>query len=166
MKACPIGEEEDEDVSLLPTEPLGSSVVPAKLADTATINSATAGRLIGFGYSKPGADEDTSWGTRRYADIPIVSNACSGEIKGQPDSAYYGCTKDFELVAISPKQADQCDGDSGAPMFLVGKDGASSLLAVTSRAIKHGECGDGGVYERVDGAVGAWITEQVAKASH
>lgn len=166
MKSCQARTDTDPDVSLLMTDPLGPSVSPARLADTTMINSAGSGRLIGFGYSEPGPNEDTSWGDRRYAAIPIVSAACTGSINGQPDATYYGCISGQEIVAVSPARSDQCHGDSGAPLFLDQGSGTQYVLGIASRAIKDGDCGDGGIYERVDGAVGAWISAQIAKFSN
>lgn len=170
MTTCP-RKDHDPDVALLVTEDLGSTVEVAKLATTSMIDTAAAGRLIGYGFSELGRDESTSWGMRRYADIPILSKSCEGKssANGQPDPQYYGCTPGIEMVAVSPTGADQCHGDSGAPLFQMSENGSRYVLGIASRPVAgsalHGGCGDGGVYERVDGSVGSWVTAQMARRS-
>jgi secreted trypsin-like serine protease len=128
-----------------------STVSPRKFATKALADSATDGRVVGFGTIN--ASGTFGYGVKRFVDIPIVSNACRGTVDGQDDKVTYGCDLGVELVAGRPLlERDSCKGDSGGPFYILGKDNAWVLAGATSRATDSAmhECGDGGIYARVD----------------
>ena len=105
-------------------------------------------------------------------DVPVASINCRGSARfadgtSRADSGWYKCSPDFELVAGSPYlNKDTCHGDSGGPIFFHADNGRGGydeyLVGITSRAVRspHArDCGDGGVYERVDGDVLKWLTD-------
>ena len=79
-------------------------------------------------------------------------------VDGEDDNVTYGCDVGLELVAGRPLLArDSCTGDSGGPFYVQAGD-QWLLAAATSRATDSSmnNCGDGGVYVRVDRYRG-WI---------
>jgi hypothetical protein len=147
------------DVMVLLLDTPVTTVQPRPLATKARIDKATDGRVMGFGHSDPMGR--FGYGRKRFVDIPIASPACRGRIGGQDDRYAYGCDPGLELVAGRPMlERDSCKGDSGGPFYVAGKqDGDWLLAAATSRATDSAmhECGDGGIYARVD-AYREWIT--------
>lgn len=142
-----------------------AKVKPATFASTDTINDSTLIRAVGFGSTRTGQT-----GQKLYVDIPMTSRNCKGSVTLRSgtllkDSQWYGCYENFELVAGQPHlDKDMCYGDSGGPIFFHADDGNGSydefLVAITSRKVgipKARACGDGGIYERVDGAVLEWL---------
>lgn len=159
------------DVAILKTEPLGISVPKAVPATTSIINAAQVGRLVGYGWTMLGFGQTRSGERRRGAWIPIVSNACNqAGADNQSDSDRYNCFPGIELVAAAQTGADQCHGDSGAPLFSTDAQGRKYLLAIAARPVKgsaqHGGCGIGGIYERVDGEVGERIAKIAELSDH
>lgn len=147
------------DVMVLLLDTPVTTVQPRPLETKARIDKATDGRVMGFGHSDPMGR--FGYGRKRFVDIPIASPACRGRIGGQDDRYAYGCDPGLELVAGRPMlERDSCKGDSGGPFYVAGKqDGDWLLAAATSRATDSAmhECGDGGIYARVD-AYREWIT--------
>ena len=128
-----------------------TTVLPRKLAAKNDLDKATDGRIVGFGTTDPTGN--FGYGVKRFADVPIVSPSCNGTVDGQDDKVAYGCDVGFELVAGRPLlERDSCKGDSGGPFYVAGKHGEWLLGGATSRATDSAmhECGDGGVYVRVD----------------
>src|SRR5262249_21987834 len=98
------------------------------------------------------------YGRKLQTDVPIASPDCRGSIDGRDDHDWYRCDVGLELVAGKPLlEHDTCNGDSGGP-FYVAKDDAWMLAGATSRATASAvnNCGDGGIYVRVDRFVD-WI---------
>lgn len=128
-----------------------TTVSPRKFATKAVIDKATDGRVVGFGNSD--LMGMFGYGVKRFVDVPIVSTACRGSVDGQDDNVTYGCDLGLELVAGRPLlERDTCKGDSGGPFYLLAKDSEWLLAGATSRATDSAmhECGDGGIYARVD----------------
>ena len=100
-----------------------------------------------------GARRENGYGVKRQTDVPIVSQACKGQVNGRSDDRVYGCHAGKEIVAGKPLLLhDTCKGDSGGPFFLADGRGRWFLAGVTSRGtgLATTMCGDGGLYVRVD----------------
>lgn len=141
-------------------------VEPRKLAPFALINQADSVTVVGFGRTQAGA-----LGFKYKADVEIATADCASDVlndAGQAAPAVFGCAEGRELVAASKRMRDTCEGDSGGPALvrLINREDGSSayfLAAVTSRSILHRvrECGDGGIYVRIDGEVESWLRHHV-----
>jgi secreted trypsin-like serine protease len=132
------------------------TAAPRPIADPDLIDNAPHGRVVGFGSTD--VNGMFGYGIKRQVDVPIASPSCSGSIHGQDDHAAYGCDLGVEIVAGKPLlERDSCNGDSGGP-FYVAEGGSWLLAGATSRATDSAvsNCGDGGVYVRVDKYVN-WI---------
>jgi len=144
------------DLMVLILDQKVEGVAPRRFARKTKIDGATDGRVMGFGNTD--ASGAFGYGQKRFVDVPIASPDCRGKIDGEDDSVTYGCDVGLELVAGRPLLArDSCTGDSGGPFYL--QDGTEWLLAAaTSRATDSSmsNCGDGGVYVRMD-RYRAWI---------
>lgn len=139
----------ENDLTLLILEKDVEGVAPRPIADTKDIDAAYYVRLVGFGYTELGI-----FGVQNKVDVAIASAACDcAECPGK-----YGCHKGKEMVAGGGGK-DTCNGDSGGPAYIV-KDGQLYLAGATSRATANSvmNCGDGGVYVRVD-QYRDWITK-------
>ena len=135
-----------------------ANVAPMLLATTTMINAAKVARIVGYGRTEQG-----STGERRMVDVPITSYTCEGKTERGEDRSVYGCYPDFEMVASAPLTShDSCRGDSGGSAYVEGPDRKWYLAAVVSRGIKGPstrDCGDGGIYPRVDGKIVQWLTD-------
>lgn len=144
------------DLMVLILDQKVEDVPPRRFARKPRIDTATDGRVMGFGNTDAGGA--FGYGQKRFVDVPIASPDCRGQIDGEDDKVTYGCDVGFELVAGRPLLArDSCTGDSGGPFYV--QNGNQWLLAAaTSRATDSAmnNCGDGGVYVRVDRYRG-WI---------
>jgi secreted trypsin-like serine protease len=142
-----------KDVALLFLEKSPTNVSPRVLTKAASIANIVDIVAVGFGLTERG-----TYGTKLMADIPVASSACNGSADGIDDVAHYGCAKDAELVAgMQNLNKDTCKGDSGGPIYIKTSAG-EYLVGATSRGIQGAaECGDGGVYELVQGAILEWI---------
>jgi secreted trypsin-like serine protease len=126
------------------------SIPPRQIAPSEIIDAATDARAVGFGNTDPTGF--FGYGIKRQTDVPIASNSCQGDVDGNDDQTVYGCDPNLELIAGKPLLArDTCTGDSGGPLYIEGQDGWL-LAGATSRATRGAinNCGDGGVYVRVD----------------
>ncbi len=163
MRDCHAPASTPADIGLIRINDSFAPDDPVVFAATLAINGAPFIRAVGFGLNENGVA-----GIKEYVDIPVASSNCGGVVSSQPDSSRYGCTPTFELVAgQSHLNRDTCHGDSGGPVFLHVDDGAGSykeyLAGITSRGIQRPgfrECGDGGVYTRVDREILQYIKEQ------
>ena len=139
------------DLMVLLLEQKVESVKPRKLAAKVLIDKATDGRVIGFGNTDPMGM--FGYGLKRFVDVPVASPACRGNVEGQDDAMAYGCDAGLELIAGRPLlERDSCKGDSGGPFYVLGKNEQWLLAGATSRAPDSAmnNCGDGGVYVRMD----------------
>jgi secreted trypsin-like serine protease len=139
------------DLMVLLLEEKVASVKPRKLAAKILLDKATDGRVVGFGHTDPMGM--FGYGVKRFVDVPVASPACRGKVNGQDDKVTHGCDVGLELVAGRPLlERDSCKGDSGGPFYVLGKKQDWLLACATSRATDSAmhECGDGGVYVRVD----------------
>jgi secreted trypsin-like serine protease len=168
MRRCDASDLTPADVGLVRVAnafPADNAVIFANSNTIAAINFV---RAVGFGETEEG-----SFGRKLYVDIPIASPDCGGAVNltdGQhpTDQSWYGCTPRFELVAgQSHLNRDTCHGDSGGPVFAHLEDGDNSyreyLVGITSRGVtSYGsrDCGDGGIYTRVDREVLQYIRGQ------
>jgi Trypsin len=153
--------ELQNDVMLLFLEKPVKGVKPRALAQTSQIDGAIDGRVVGFGTTDLAGT--TGYGRKQQTDVPIVSRACNGKVKGKKDGAVYGCHLGKEIVAGKPLfNHDTCRGDSGGPLY-ISISGKWLLAGVTSRGTDLAQtmCGDGGIYTRVD-KYRAWIESEIA----
>jgi secreted trypsin-like serine protease len=144
------------DLMVLILERSVDGVAPRRFATKTRVDTATDGRVMGFGNTDVGGS--FGYGQKRFVDVPVASPGCRGSIDGEDDNVTYGCDVGLELVAGRPLLArDSCTGDSGGPFYLQ-HSGQWLLAAATSRATDSSmhNCGDGGVYVRVD-RYRAWI---------
>lgn len=133
-----------------------TTVAPRKLASKAVLDKLTDGRVVGFGTTDAGGM--FGYGIKRFVDVPVASVACRGKVDGKDDSVTYGCDVGLELIAGRPLlEQDSCKGDSGGPFYVMSPKGSGKqsdwlLGGATSRATDSAmhECGDGGVYVRLD----------------
>jgi hypothetical protein len=139
------------DLMVLVLETAVETVAPRKLAKKVLLDKVADGRVVGFGHTN--AAGTFGYGQKRFVDLPVASPACRGEVGGHPDRVSYGCDAGLEFVAGRPLlERDSCNGDSGGPFYLQDAAGAWVLGGATSRATASAmnNCGDGGIYVRVD----------------
>jgi secreted trypsin-like serine protease len=153
------------DVAVLRTN-AQLTIPPRAFSSSALIDSATFGRVVGFGVGMNPVIDPA--GIKRMVDVPMASVDCAGSAKTPngpvPDPSYYHCASGRELVAGAESlDKDACNGDSGGPLYILSQDGSLYLAATTSRATGTPgmrPCGDGGIYVRSDGAILKWIQSQ------
>lgn len=116
--------------------------------------------VVGYGLTEEGAA-----GQRRRAVVGVARSRCNPS--ADPLAEESNCVADQEMILgeVGGK-VDTCNGDSGGPAFLPVLSRATSgtrrrIVGVTSRGLAGQSltCGDGGIYVRVDGAVGEWIAK-------
>lgn len=161
MRECDATTSTPADVAIIRlASPLPANIKPVVFATPGTINDAVQVRAVGFGQSK----DPHQNGQKLYVDIATASSNCAGSVQPQfqpqkSDADWYGCAVGFELVAGAPlTDKDTCHGDSGGPIFYHADNGQGGydefLVGITSRGVNSPnarECGDGGIYERIDG---------------
>jgi hypothetical protein len=162
MKGCDTSQS-GGDVALLFLD--GSTAVePRVLANVNGIASIGDVTAVGFGLT----EKNTS-GTKLMVDIPVASQTCSGTYKDFSDASYYGCVNGIEMVAGAQNlNKDTCRGDSGGPVFVRIANG-DQLVAATSRGVQTpgaADCGDGGIYELIQGPILDWIRSTNAVPVH
>jgi secreted trypsin-like serine protease len=138
------------DLLVLVLEERVENIPSRAIAGKAAVDSATDGRVVGFGNTDPLGS--AGYGIKRQVDVPIASASCQGTFDGEPDSVAYGCDVGLELVAGKPLLAkDSCTGDSGGP-FYIETPGGWLIAGATSRATNSApnDCGDGGIYVRIE----------------
>lgn len=156
---------QDGDVAVLRTN-AQLTIPPRAFASSTLINSATYGRVVGFGIGMNPVIDPA--GIKRMVDVPVASPDCAGNANTHngpvPDPSYYHCASGRELVAGAESlDKDACNGDSGGPLYILSQDGSLYLGATTSRHTGTPgmrPCGDGGIYVRSDGAILNWIESQ------
>jgi len=114
--------------------------------------------IVGFGKT----EVNPLGGFRYYAEVPIASESCSSSQRddlGRSAPNQFNCIEDIEMVAASESFKDTCNGDSGGPAFRKIDEGGADLFqlaGITSRGIND-ECGEGGIYVRIDKSLSDWI---------
>lgn len=145
------------DLAILILERELTGIRSRSLAPGEAIKGAKSIRAVGFGATNENGT--LGFGTKNFAEIPIVSCACDGGLPdGTKDSDAYGCLLQRELVAEDRAHGnDTCRGDSGGPVYVLHHE-VYYLAACTSRLTKKAKkkCGDGGIYVRID-QYEAWI---------
>lgn len=164
---CSQKSSDGHDLAILLLERTIQGVTPRALAKGEWIDTAASGRIIGFGLSEDTVTKPI--GPKRVTDVPLVSTKCEGSTKNPQgasvaDSDWYKCTKGMEIVAKAPlgNKKDTCHGDSGGPILIQAPNKSFYLAGATSRGVENkgaADCGDGGIYPRVDGAVLKWFDE-------
>jgi hypothetical protein len=142
------------------------TVRPRAFANEALVSRASSARAVGYGRTANPITEPA--GIKRRVDVPIASTACNGKVTTAngpvDDSVYYGCAPEREIVAGAPSlDRDSCNGDSGGPLFVTGRDGNLYLAGATSRPTGPPglrPCGDGGIYVRTDARVVKWLASR------
>ena len=81
--------EFNNDLMLLILEKPVTGVTPRKLATATVVDKATDARVVGFGTTDTAGTK--GYGTKQQTDVPIVSPACEGRVKGRSDRTVYGC---------------------------------------------------------------------------
>jgi Trypsin len=138
------GQHNDLTVLILDEDVPG--VAPRRIAPSDKFASAFFVRAVGFGTTNTAGT--LGYGRKRVVDVPIASIDSSGA----GIAPRYGSDAGLELVAGSPfLDRDTCNGDSGGPVYIE-IDGDWYLAGATSRATSDAtrNCGDGGIYVRVD----------------
>lgn len=152
------------DMMILILEKKVTGVTPRKMASKSQIDKASVAKVVGFGSTR--LDGTGRLGQKLETDVPIVSPACRGTVRGRKDNAVYGCHLSHEIVAGKPLLLhDTCKGDSGGPLFVEDGAGQWLLAGTTSRGtdLSTTMCGDGGLYVRVD-VYRKWIASVLKKA--
>lgn len=144
-----------QDVALLFLDKV-AAVAPAKLLASASTVPLVDVRAVGYGLT-----ETNGSGLQLNVDLPVASPRCNGSSHGETDSAYFGCATGSEMVAgMQNSKRDTCHGDSGGPLFMKSATHGYLLVASTSRGVSTpgaADCGDGGIYEVLDGKILTWI---------
>lgn len=127
------------------------NITPMAIADLSWVQA--QGKLMVAGYGRTNQKQS---GTKMKAEVPIITVDCQGN-----DSNVYGCTQGREAVAGGFAEPDTCPGDSGGPAIWA-RNNRQYVAAATSRGIRNRtqDCGEGGIYVRLDGAALKWIRNQ------
>jgi len=117
---------------------------PCPIAEPGVVDSSAYVRLAGFGIYDSNSGKN---GVKHDVSVAVTSPACA---KSREDTLY-GCHKERELIAGKPLVGkDTCNGDSGGPAY-VSKNNQWYVGSITSRPTDTAkQCGDGGIYVRID----------------
>ncbi|HEV3049261.1 MAG TPA: serine protease [Longimicrobium sp.] len=118
---------------------------PVPMASSEELARARRTQLVGFGNDD--IKSTRGFGTKREVTVEIA-RPLPDELDEREQNWRF--ESDLEFVAGGAGY-DSCNGDSGGPAYIE-VDGARKVAGLTSRAI-HGavnDCGEGGVYTRVD----------------
>lgn len=148
------------DVAIMKLKDTDGLAAPAQIASSSAIDAARKDLFV-YGYGETTAQNMFSIGTRRYGGpLTVATSRCDNSVGTETDHEHYGCNKGIEMVAKSSR-FDQCEGDSGGPLF-DGPGANSKMLALAVRQVddhsgQSSTCGSGGIYVRLDGEIGQWI---------
>lgn len=125
-----------------------AKTMPAAIASTAELIEANKVTLVGFGNED--VNSTKGFGIKREVEVDITSIRRSAGDDLDADEHRLGFESDLEFVA-GGNGFDTCNGDSGGPVYIHAGSGMK-LAGLTSRATETSvhECGDGGIYTRVD----------------
>jgi endonuclease G len=145
-----------QDLQVLELASAPAGIAPRHIAQGGEVSGNTC-ILAGFGATE--ITGKFGYGEKRKLEkMPIVSLLC----QGAGERGQFGCKPGAEMVAGQRGLVkDSCSGDSGGPLYIDQSDGSKALLGVTSRGVRNSssECGDGGIYVRVDQFVD-WIKQE------
>ena len=151
-------EHPTEDVALLILR-RPSTVEPVARATASETGTADRVELVGYGNSNPNGT--MGFGIKRQINVPMQVVRKGAEDLTDAESTL-GFNSFTEFVAGRKGSGkDSCNGDSGGPAYIM-VGGERKLAGATSRASDEAmdNCGDGGVYVRVDGLAG-WIDDTI-----
>lgn len=125
-----------------------AQTIPVQIATAGEINAALNTTLVGFGNED--INSTVGFGIKREVSVPITSIRRTTGDNLDADEIRYDYESDLEFVAGGGGY-DSCNGDSGGPAYII-INGIRKLAGLTSRASAGAqyECGDGGIYTRVD----------------
>lgn len=160
MKGCDRSGPADIGIVFAPSS-LHPSAGQPRFATPSELKAATSGTIVGFGNTNVGAAGATTE-ARGYGGVVIVTPLCAAA------DIHLGCNQGYEFIAGPTTDAhgvltsDQCIGDSGGPIYVATETGLA-IAGIASRpdADSKGGCGQGGIYERLDGDAGRWISSVV-----
>ena len=137
-----------------------STVPPRRIARESDLAGVSEATLVGFGMVDLAGK--VGYGVKRRVKVPLMTLDCTEP--GLADK--FGCREGYEIVAgHRGLLRDSCKGDSGGPLYIQAEDGSYLLLGATARGAwgRANECGDGGIYVRVDQFLD-WIREVTGAA--
>lgn len=149
------------DVAVLELRNAPQGVRWVGLAADSVVDRARRYRIVGYGALDPNGQ--TFEYEKQQAEVASFTNTC----RGDGDTDRYRC-QPGEVVAGRADGADSCMADSGGPLLVspAGDAGPKSgegvqVAGVTSRGVKPAPtvCGRGGVYERMQPRLRAWIAD-------
>ncbi len=135
---------------------------PVAIATTADLAAATETTLVGFGNND--IQSTRGFGLKRQVTVPVKSVRRKPSDDLHADESEFGYQSDLEFVA-GGHGFDSCNGDSGGPAYL-GSGRSVKVAGLTSRATANAvdNCGDGGIYTRIDQQLN--FINTVAAAAH
>lgn len=139
------------DIALLKLKKPVSGVAIRKIATEEQFRASKTVLAVGFGITESNPEA----GEKFAVTITIASYDCSDRKQGP-----YLCAAGLELYAAGLRK-DTCEGDSGGPVYVTGKDSMYYQVGVTSRAVSlDSECGEGGIYVKLTSASNKnWLIE-------
>jgi hypothetical protein len=141
------------DITILIMDSAIEGVTPRAIAPSTMIERSQYFVMVGFGRTDQAGSSGE--GVRRISP-PLI--------KAAADNPKYGADPGLELVVGEMGLGiDTCRGDSGGPAY-ASESGNDYLAGLTSRPTdcSRVECGDGGIYVRVDRHL-PWIRDQLGK---
>ncbi len=138
-----------EDLALLILR-RAATVPPVPRANAQQTANATRVTLVGFGSNS--ATGTMGFGTKREVtvDMQVVRKSNSEDLADAEATLGFNSFTEF-VAGRKGSGRDSCKGDSGGPAYIL-IDGQRHLAGATSRATDEAmdNCGDGGIYPRVD----------------
>ncbi|MBI1791057.1 MAG: trypsin-like serine protease [Acidobacteria bacterium] len=125
-----------------------STTAPVPIGSPAEMAAAQQTTLVGFGNTD--VNSTRGFGVKRAVTVDITDIRRSPADNLDAAEQRLGFESDLEFVA-GGNGFDTCNGDSGGPAYIT-VGGARRLAGLTSRATATAthNCGDGGIYTRVD----------------